>query len=123
MPYITEDRRKRLTEHGLPYVSDVGELEFVVTKIAEELLWKLCDYDWSKLTRAHIAVVTGAMTNATFEFQRRIVAPYKDALRERNGDIFVYPNPEAWDISDPEDEVTTASPAGALEALEGGASA
>lgn len=100
MPYIPEERRERLNEHGLPYVSNVDELEYVIVKIAEELLWKMCDYDWAKLTATRVATVSGALTTAALEFQRRIVTPFNEGQRERWGDIFVYPNREQWVIED-----------------------
>lgn len=94
MPYIEPERQERI---ALPYVGSTGELTFAIDKIAEELLWKLSGYDWAKVRYEHLAAIDGALGLAQFEFRRRVVAPYEDAKREQNGDIFIFPHPEQWD--------------------------
>lgn len=100
MPYITQERQERIE---LPYVGGLGELTFVVDKIAEELLWKLAGYEWRNVRYEHIAAVDGALGLAQAEFRRRVVAPYEDSKLRQNGDVFIFPHPELWETREPED--------------------
>lgn len=115
MPYISEERRERIQ---LPYVSDVGELTFVVDKLAEELLWKETGYDWDKVSYELLAKIDGALGLAQAEFRRRIVAPYEDVKIEKNGDVFVVPHPELWGVADVELPPLEAVPDHLTEAAE-----
>lgn len=97
MPYVPREARERIE---LPYVTNLGEFTYVVDKMAEELAWKLTGYDWSKLSHDIICRIDGAIGLAQAEFRRRIYAPHEDRKIEQNGDIFVQPHPEMWDIQD-----------------------
>lgn len=93
MPYIKEDAKDRI---DLPYVSNVGELTYVIDRIGEDLAWKLSGYNFSDLKYETLAAVRGAMSNAVDEFYRRVIAPFEDGKVLVNGDIFIYPHPEQW---------------------------
>lgn len=101
MPYIPQDQRERLTP---PYVTDVGSLEYSIVRMGEELAWKLSGYDYSKLTREHIAQVSGGLAIAHHEFLRRISETFEDQQRALHGDVFVLPHPEQWDVGEDDDE-------------------
>lgn len=103
MPYITPEQRQRIEDRGLPYVTDVGELTYVIDRMAEEMLWKLADYDFANVRYQHIAVILGALEAAKLEFQRRILALYEDRKRSTNGDVFHYPSYQESSVVDTDD--------------------
>lgn len=96
MPYIPEEVKDRIV---LPYVTSVGELTYAIDRMAEDLAWKLSGYDFADLKYEHLAAVRGALANASDEFYRRVVARFEDGKIEQNGDIFVYPHEDQWQLS------------------------
>lgn len=97
MPYITEERKERIE---IPHVLNVGELTYVIDRMAEELAWQMAGYDFDKLRYESLASVRGAINNAADEFYRRVIAPFEDGKIAKNGDIFVYPHREQWEIEE-----------------------
>ena len=92
MPYISEDRRKKLDPHieGLQKAlaeltagglsGSEGDLNYAISRlIAARML-----YD----RRYHtIARVTGVLANVKDEFYRRLGIPYENQAIEKNGDV------------------------------------
>lgn len=93
MPYVDPEAKDRIV---LPYVNNVGELTYAIDRLAEDLAWKLCEYDFANLKYEHLAVVRGALSNAADEFYRRVITPFEDMKIAQNGDVFVYPHREQW---------------------------
>lgn len=83
MPYINQDDR-RLVDMVLdiPVMHDVGELNYVLTKVIKDYLEQ---FGSSYRTMNDIV---GALEGAKAEFQRRIVAPYEDLKIQTNGDVY-----------------------------------
>jgi len=77
MPYIPEDRRADA------YVAPetVGELTYAITTV-------LVDYVGDRPTFRSWAEVLGALEAAKLELYRQVVAPYEDAKRIMNGDVY-----------------------------------
>ena len=80
MPYIKQDKRQILDVHA-GGASAIGELNYVITKLALRFLGSEPDY------AAYNAVI-GVLECAKQEMYRRAVAPYEDKAIERNGDIY-----------------------------------
>lgn len=77
MPYIKQDRRKTLTSP-----KDAGELNYLITE--------LCDTYLAAVGKSYLNInqVIGALECAKLEFYRRVAAPYEDAKKEENGDVY-----------------------------------
>ena len=80
MPYIPEERRKALKSYDRP--RSTGELNWLITDI-------LIDY----VKREGIRYATLSATRAVLhdiydEFGRRVMDPYEDQMRTKNGEVF-----------------------------------
>lgn len=80
MPYIEESRRREL-EEGWVAPRNVGELNYVITKLAIEFLGTNPHYE-------DFNGVIGVLESAKLELYRRAVAPYEDYKRDENGDVY-----------------------------------
>ena len=82
MPYITQDRRKLLTD-GYANPNIPGELNYIITTY-------LRDYALSKGTsyQTHNDII-GVLECAKQEWYRRCTAPYEDYKCNENGDVYV----------------------------------
>ena len=78
MPYIPMQRRY----HARAQPTTPGELNFAITCLLIKYL------DRQGLSYAKINDCVGALICAKDEFTRRIVAPYEDAKRAENEDVF-----------------------------------
>lgn len=83
MPYIMEQRRKEIAEWPASgALETTGELNYILTEL-------MCAYVREKgLRYATLNDVVGAVEGAKAEFQRRVVAPYEDKMKTRNGDVY-----------------------------------
>jgi hypothetical protein len=95
MPYITSPFRlhldpvideitSRLREHFAWEVRH-GATNYVISRIVAETLKPDAGWGYSSLSRA-VAV----LEDAAAEMRRRLLDPYEDAARERNGDLPEY---------------------------------
>lgn len=82
MPYITAERRRELTDEAHPTPKTVGELNYLVTMIADRYL------AYAGANYEQINAVVGALECAKLEFYRRVAAPYEDVKLVRNGDVY-----------------------------------
>jgi len=89
MPYIEFDKRMsfdveiQALANGLMqdgYV-DAGELNYAITRLIQLVTP-------SALRYSHIATVSGVLQNVYSEWYRRVVVPYEDEKRRRNGDVY-----------------------------------
>jgi hypothetical protein len=83
MPYIKDDRREDLDQDLYRLdIKNVGELTYVLTKLCVRYIavGSLCYADYAE--------VIAALENSKLEFYRRALAPYEDARRKENGDVF-----------------------------------
>lgn len=79
MPYIDPKRRRFVRQNG---PETPGELNYLICYHANELYKKLGgDYH----ARSH---VRAAITDASDEFYRRVMAQYEDEKCKQNGDVF-----------------------------------
>ena len=88
MPYINKAERPKFDYHVGRIADDIlkapvdvqdGYLNYVITS----LLLKIYTPKYFNYNRA-----LGVLEAAKLEFYRRRVAPYEDAAKERNGDVF-----------------------------------
>jgi hypothetical protein len=77
MPYVEDKDRVRAA--AMP--GSVGELTYAIT-------WMLLDYTTEHPRFQDHAEVLGALEAAKLEYYRRVIAPYEDVQRERNGDVY-----------------------------------
>lgn len=88
MPYISPPQRHVVgTESGLKPVS-VGELNYALTKVIMEYLERETNGNKADLGYTLLNNVLGALEGAKLEFYRRVVVPYEDKMKERNGDVY-----------------------------------
>lgn len=80
MPYIKKTHREEIVT-GQREVSTVGELNFVITTIIRAYMGDDPDY-------ARFNTLVGVLESAKLELYRRMVAPYEDAKRLENGDVY-----------------------------------
>lgn len=84
MPYIKQENRKKF-EEGIKILSKEietsGDFNYVITKLMHDQVKKkgLCYETLNNLI--------GALTCASIEFSRRVVAPYEDLKIKENGDV------------------------------------
>lgn len=83
MPYIVEDRRKKLASSWRS-PSNAGELNYVIT---QAVLNYLDQYDDGK-SYARYNEVIGVLECAKQELYRRRIAPYEDYKKDLNGDVY-----------------------------------
>lgn len=82
MPYITKEKRQKLTEITCIYTS-VGDLNYILTcTIRAYLKQKGLSYQTCN-------DIVGALDNAKDEFRRRVLHPYEDGKIEDNGDVYL----------------------------------
>lgn len=81
MPYIEQEARKRLDAGGKP--TTAGELNYAITKIADEYLLSK-----GPLRYVHLNEVLGAIECAKLELYRRLAVPYEDAKIAAAGDVY-----------------------------------
>lgn len=80
MPYIKPMDRKRATTTP----STVGDLNYAISRLCLDWLQLQGDsYSYAALNS-----VVGVLECAKLEFSRRVLFPYEDAAKERNGDIY-----------------------------------
>lgn len=113
MGYPKAHARERIQR---PYVSTVEELAYIIDVLAEEMLHKLCGYDWARLDDAHLAQIDGTLGMAQFEFRRRVATAFYEGRLAERGDVFEFPHPEVWDLG-PEPEVPTDDKIGVIAML------
>lgn len=89
MPYITKDRRSQLARPHLDHPQTPGELNYVLTMVCLGYLDSWLDHnDTDTLKYTQLNDIVGALEGAKMEFYRRIVAPFEEAKREKNGDVY-----------------------------------
>lgn len=80
MPYIKDDDRSRI-KHCCPPMSP-GELNYCITRLVDNYIQRF------GLSYANINAAVGALECAKLELYRRIAAPYEDAKRAENGEVY-----------------------------------
>ena len=79
MPYIDKVYREMANEEPMT----AGELNYKITQV-------LIEYQISKsLNYQTLNDILGALEGAKSEFYRRVVVPYEEAAKERNGDVYL----------------------------------
>ena len=88
MPYVDQYARDRFQhalgalEQAIAHRCTPGDLNYLFTKLA-------LSYVRAKgLSYTHVNDALGAFTGASAEFYRRLAAPYEDAKRTENGDVY-----------------------------------
>lgn len=81
MPYIKRTRRIHPDNRGY-HAENVGELNYAITRLCDLFLQ---DFGTNY---ANLNAVVGALECAKQELYRRVVAPYEDAKRVENGDVY-----------------------------------
>ncbi|KKL22843.1 hypothetical protein LCGC14_2431340 [marine sediment metagenome] len=86
MPYITAEQRKKYDGTIDALVSSIdgpGELNYVITKICHKCLYpKLGNYGYTDLNR-----IMGVLESVKQEFYRKVVVPYENLKRLKNGPV------------------------------------
>lgn len=80
MPYIHQEVRDRIDAGGAIY--SPGELSYAITKL-------VTNYVSGPQRYFTYAVVVGVLVLTTIEFIRRVIFPYEDEKRIRNGDVYI----------------------------------
>lgn len=78
MPYIPKVDRAQASHTPVT----AGQLNYAITALVAGYLRR------KGLSYQTINDVVGALTGANTEFERRIVAPFEDTARARNGDVY-----------------------------------
>ena len=85
MPYIPKVDRERILYDKpywvWPHPHNVGELNFVITKLIVEYLGNVPHYE-------QYNAVVGVLECAKLEIYRRLIAVYEDLKMHENGDVF-----------------------------------
>ncbi len=85
MPYIPGDCRFEAASEP----ENAGELNFAITRLVDDYIARHEDG-----LRYHVInEVVGALECAKLELYRRIAAPYEDAAKNRNGDVYICAEP------------------------------
>jgi hypothetical protein len=82
VPYIKQTDRERLKLPANVIAETPGELNYLVTMLAQSYLAK------HGTSYATINAVIGALECAKSEFYRRVAAPYEDKKIAENGDVY-----------------------------------
>lgn len=86
MPYIHKERRKALwNESNIDYDSTIkskGELNFLITELLVRFL------EEKGLSYHTISDAINAAKDAAVELERRVLAPYEDRAKKKNGDVY-----------------------------------
>ena len=82
MPYIKPEDREFLSGMSmLPVCHDVGELNYMITRMVRAFLGQAPRYhDFNE--------AVGVLECAKLELYRRMVAPYEDRKCKENGDVY-----------------------------------
>ena len=81
MPYIPSSLKPLVIFHG---PCTPGELNYAITQLTLSYVEK----QKSPYTYATLNDVLGALEGAKLEFVRRVVVPYEDRKRAKNGDVY-----------------------------------
>lgn len=84
MPYIKSNQRDKFSDAVRELgelISDVGELNYVITSIAHRFTIKT-GVNYAKLSAVH-----GVLNDAAAEFYRVVMAPYEDKKIYENGNV------------------------------------
>lgn len=81
MPYISQKRRQDIDGGAL--AQDAGELNYAITRLADDYLMRK-----GGLRYAHLNEVMGALECAKLELYRRLAAPYEDLKIAESGDVY-----------------------------------
>lgn len=80
MPYINGVERANLAAGPTP--TTAGQLNYLITKLCTTYIAQRGkDYDT-------INTVVGVLESAKLELYRRVAAPYEDARKQENGDVY-----------------------------------
>jgi len=79
-PYISKDQRAQLEHRN---IGGAGELAYVLTRDVKRFLSDGTSPSFEKYARA-----IGALEAVKMEFYRRIVVPYEEKKKEKNGDVY-----------------------------------
>lgn len=95
MPYISPEPNRaeidpNLTEELFHSVENVGDLNYVVTRLALRLLMR------HGVDFGNIVAITGSLDFVSDEIKRRFVSEYEDLKLEKNGDIPEYAQLLQW---------------------------
>jgi len=82
VPYIAQEDRDLLEQHGVREAMTAGELNYQITCLADAYL--TCNLDYQAIND-----VIGALECAKLELYRRLAAPYEDMKAAINGDVYV----------------------------------
>ena len=85
MPYILPEKRNNLNPLVADLggrIEDVGQLNYVITRLI------MAQLDKQIISYVVLNGLVGVLDSVKTEFNRRVVAPYEDQAKERNGDIF-----------------------------------
>lgn len=105
MPYIKREDRKKLTDgfydtHGSSYTLD-EVINYLIGHIQQQDKKKgLCNYIISRIVAGgmkpdewsytSLSEARAVFTDAGEEFVRRMIVPYEDGAKEKNGDLTEY---------------------------------
>ncbi len=81
MPYVEPTDRARLDAGGP--AESAGELNYLISRLIDAYLARADGVRYARLNEA-----VGALECAKLELYRRIAAPYEDAKRAQNGDVY-----------------------------------
>lgn len=81
MPYIEKRIRKILDEQNKGVAFNSGQLNYIITKI-------LISYFGTLRTYAQFNDAIGVLECAKLELYRRMIAPYEDQKRRKNGEVY-----------------------------------
>lgn len=86
MPYITKESRENLEYNGIPYISNGGELQYMIAAIIDQHL--IDKANQSKVRYKDLEEIMGALAGAQQEFYRMVVSQYEDKKIEENGPVY-----------------------------------
>jgi hypothetical protein len=97
MPYIKQDRRSRISPLIFQVVDTLrrmgperggalkGDVNYTITRIVLGAMQPDAGWSYQSLSDA-----VAALRDAATEIERRLLAPYEDGAKERNGDVPEY---------------------------------
>jgi hypothetical protein len=83
MPYITQKQREKFEQFFdfTDMIENEGELNYVITIILKKYL------NNKKLNYNTLNSIMGVMNCASFEFYRKVIAPYEEKKEKENGSL------------------------------------
>ena len=84
MPYILQERREAISPNAcaVPAAETAGELNYQITELINAYMAdKVKNY-------ACFNAIVGALESCKLEFYARVVRPYEDLAKDRNGDVY-----------------------------------